>query len=131
MAPIQHITSFNLVLLLIVVLLLSKVIRLFRRRANPTQLKGPESKSLIFGVSHLVSERDENASLVYEQWAERYGGVFRIPIAMGDTKVVLCDPKAIQHFASKDTVGYVRSARDKTITNNVVSACYPNLQNQG
>ncbi|KIM89255.1 hypothetical protein PILCRDRAFT_813191 [Piloderma croceum F 1598] len=109
MAPIHQVTSLDVVLLLSGLWLLSKCLRLLRRRAKSTYLKGPASKSFVFGVSRWLSERkDADASLVLEEWAEQYGAVFRMPIPMGRTQVVLFDPKAIQHVYSKREAGYIQ-----------------------
>jgi len=119
MAPIRQITSLDVVFLLFGLWLLLKSVRILRTRAKSTLLKGPGSKSWIFGNSHFLAEQ-KNVALVYEEWAEQYGAVFRTPIALGRTRVVLCDPKAIQHFYSKGTYGYIRNSMSKLLIKNLV-----------
>jgi hypothetical protein len=122
MAPIHQITSL-VVLLLSGLLLLSKGVRFLRRRAKPTDLKGPASKNFILGVSRFLREqKDADASLVLEEWAEQYGAVFRMPIAMGRTQVVLFDPKAIQHVYSRQEVGYIQPPATSIFIKDMVHA---------
>ena len=101
--------------------LLLTSVRILRHRVKSTQLRGPSSKSLIFGNSHFLRKQTDS-TLVYEEWAEQYGAVFCTPIALGKTQIILCDPKAIQHFFSKDTYGYVQNAIRTIFVNNMVCA---------
>jgi len=112
-------SSLHGLLLLVGLWVLSTAIRILRRRAKTTQLKGPASKSLIFGVSRFVREHDD-PGLKYEEWAEQYGAVFRMPMAFGATKILLCDPKAIQHFYSRETYGYNRNAMARIFLDDMV-----------
>jgi len=76
-----------------------------RRRRRTTRLKGPPSKSYIFGVTKdLFSAPD--VGVVYEDWEKEYGAVFAMPAALGSQIVVLCDPKAVAHMYAKDTFTY-------------------------
>jgi hypothetical protein len=121
MAPIRQLSYLDVVLLFIGLWLLLKVIRILLRVPNTTRLKGPQSKSWILGFSSFMTTDDP--SLAYEQWAEQYGDVFRVPVAiyfsitsrlgMGRTKLMVCDPKAIQHIYSKNSSGYVHSQSRK------------------
>ena len=71
-----------------------------------TRLRGPPSTSVIYGVSNdLISSKD--TAIMYELWAEEYGVVYKIPTALGRTKIVLCDPKAIAHYYARETWTYV------------------------
>ena len=104
----------------------SKLLDSRRRHALYTQLTGPPSSSLLFGVTkrisdmHETGEFSEDAGGLYEQWAEEYGPVYRIPAAFGYEKIVLCDPKAIQHFYSRVTTGYLHTKMMKTAIANLV-----------
>jgi hypothetical protein len=117
MTPVRQPTFLDVVLLFVGLWLLSNTVRLLRRRAKRTPLKGPASKSWIFGNSHFLTTQKDNA-VVYEEWARMYGDVFRVPIALGRTRVHLCDPKAIQHFYSKET--YTQNASTKIFIENLV-----------
>lgn len=92
-----------------------------------TQLAGPPSTSLLFGVTKRISDMHESgkfcedAGKLYWEWAEQYGPVYRIPAAFGFEKIVLCDPKAIQHFYSHETVGYVYTKMMRRAVENLVS----------
>src|SRR5882762_1687160 len=87
MAPIQQ-TSFEVIILLSGFWLLSKGVRIPCRPAKTTRLKGPESKSLVFGNSRFLSSQQDVAP-VLEEWAECYGAVFRIPEVLGRTTIRL------------------------------------------
>jgi len=125
MAPIRKLTSLDFGVLFVGLWLLSKAIGILLRRSNATRLKGPPSESWLFGFSSFMSIGDP--SLAYEKWTEQYGAVFRVPITlyvsitsrlgMGQTKIVVCDPKAIQHIYSKTTFGYIYTkSRKKELT---------------
>ncbi|KAI0730033.1 cytochrome P450 [Fomitopsis betulina] len=92
-----------------------KVLESRRRPGKYTPLAGPPSTSLLFGVTKTIADMQEtgefceDAGKLFEEWAEKYGPVYRIPAAFGFEKVVLCDPKAIQHFYSRETTGYVHT----------------------
>ena len=97
-----------------------KVLRVVRQRRKMTQLQGPPSTSVIYGVSNdLMSSTD--ASAMYEHWAEEYGVVYKIPSVLGQTKVVLCDPKAIAHFYARETWTYVPTPMQLAFTERIVS----------
>ncbi|KIM86964.1 hypothetical protein PILCRDRAFT_815408 [Piloderma croceum F 1598] len=128
MAPTQQLGFIDASLLLVGLWLSLKVIRILLRGPKNTQLNGPPSESWIFGFSHFTNTEDP--SVAYEQWAEQYGAVFRIPIAIylsitsrlaiGQTKIIICDPKAIQHIYSKSTYGYVNSQLRKNELNSIM-----------
>lgn len=102
MAPVHQVGFVHIAILLASAWLLSTLVKSARRRGKTTRLCGPPSKSLIYGVSKYVQE-SKDGSPIFEKWAEEYGSVFRMPVAMGGNQLVLCDPKAISHFYSKET----------------------------
>jgi hypothetical protein len=59
-------------------------------------------------------------SLVYEDWAARYGPVFEVPLAFGRKKVVLTDPKALVHFYSSERAVYVKTETDRLFIGKIV-----------
>jgi hypothetical protein len=121
MIPVYQITPLRAIILLVGLWLLTKVVCSLRRRAKSTPLKGPPSKSLIFGNSRfLIGQNEHDPSRVYEEWTEQYGAVFSTPIALGLTKVIVSDPKAIQHIYSMDTYRYIQVPMTKTFINNMV-----------
>ncbi|KAG6876823.1 hypothetical protein C0993_000171 [Termitomyces sp. T159_Od127] len=79
------------------------------RKRRTTRLKGPQSKSYIFGLSRELFELPD-IGIVYEEFEKKYGPIFAVPATMGSNAVVLCDPKAIAHFFSKDTFTYQEPA---------------------
>jgi hypothetical protein len=118
MAPAQ-ITTVDVVLPLFGLCLLLIGVHTLRRRAKTTQLKGPARRSWIFGVSHFLSDLKDESSML-EDWAEQHGDVFCMPIALGMTQVVICDPKAIQHCYARETGVYVRSSSSKIFIRSTV-----------
>ncbi|KAH9928830.1 cytochrome P450 [Fomitopsis serialis] len=103
---------------ILAVWLLSKVVEQRRRRTQTTSLAGPPNPSLVFGASKLISDLVDAGDL-YEEWSETYGSVYRVPAAFGMSKIVLCDPKAVLHFFSRETVGYVHTTMMKNATENI------------
>ncbi|EEB89388.1 hypothetical protein MPER_12516 [Moniliophthora perniciosa FA553] len=59
-----------------------------------------------FGLTRYLNSVDDPGKVV-EDWAAEYGSVFKIPTVFGGTKVVVCDPRAIRDFYSKETFTYV------------------------
>jgi hypothetical protein len=130
MALIRQLTYLDFGLLFVGLYLLFKAVGILFRGPNTTRLKGPPSESWLFGFSSFMSVGDP--SLAYEQWAEQYGGVFRVPVAiyfsitsrlgMGQTRIVVCDPKAIQHLYSKTSFVYLHSKARKKELSAIVNA---------
>ncbi|KAG2146815.1 cytochrome P450 [Suillus clintonianus] len=85
-----------------------KVLRALRWRLKTTQLRGPPRTSFVYGVSHDL-ESSHDSSAMYEQWATRYGVAYMIPSVLGQTTIVLCDPKAIAHFYARETWTYAHT----------------------
>ncbi len=85
------------------------VSRLLRRGTSATTpLLGPPSQSWLVGNRALAGV--DNEVPIYEKWANEYGRVFQIGGPLGSNRIVLCDPKAIAHFYSKETFTYVQTA---------------------
>ncbi|KAI6120970.1 cytochrome P450 [Pisolithus croceorrhizus] len=80
--------------------------RVIRDKVKTTRLQGPSRKSLIFGWSMDLLHA-EDAGSMYEEWAREYGVVYEVPTTLGGRKIMLCDPKALAHFYSKETWTYV------------------------
>ena len=83
-------------------------LRTSRRQLRTTQLRGPPSKSFLYGVGKRILDADDSGSL-YEAWAQEYGPVYAVPSTLGSERVVLCDPKAIAHFYSRETWTYIQT----------------------
>lgn len=113
----RHIESFGgyfrwqtgflqvIVALVVAAIIISRFHLLNSRKRRTTRLKGPQSKSFIFGLARELFELPD-IGIVYEEFEKKYGPVFEIPGVMGSNAVVLCDSKAIAHFFSKDTFKY-------------------------
>lgn len=88
-----------------------KIVVNFRLHWKATQLRGPTSWNLIFGLSPKTMNDMEGQQI--EKWAKEYGPVFQIPSFWGAKKIIIMDPRAISHFSSLDTTRYIhtRTAR--------------------
>jgi len=89
-------------------------LRTSRGQLRTTQLRGPPSESFLYGVGKRTLDPDD-AGAAYEEWAQEYGPVFTVPSTLGGDRVVLCDPKAIAHFYSKDTWTYIQTPLTKKL----------------
>lgn len=123
MSPIRAALFYSPMLpLLILVIGLGGVIysqsRTFSLKARTTKLLGPLASSWLFGVLRELDR--EESGILYERWAERFGPAYQIPGAFGCPRVVLFDPRAISHFFSKDTYGYVHQANRKKLIEQLV-----------
>ncbi|KAG6815527.1 hypothetical protein H0H87_000954 [Tephrocybe sp. NHM501043] len=83
------------------------------RGLQTTPLRGPQSASFLFGLSGIIRQA-EDASVLTEQWAKEYGSAFCVPGAMGSMRIVITDPKAVTHFYSKETFGYIQTPLART-----------------
>lgn len=90
------------------------------RGVRTTSLRGPASKSILFGVNHYLNFSPDSAA-VYEQWANEYGPAFKVPGGFGSYKIMILDPKANAHFYSKETFGYVQTELSRVFIENLVS----------
>lgn len=94
------------------------LVRRFRRRRF-TRLRGPSSSNFLFGLMrHTIRAPDSGA--VYEEWANEYGAVFLVPHIFGSKKLVLADPKAVAHFFTKETYGYVQTTQSKRLIERLI-----------
>ncbi|KAI0640544.1 cytochrome P450 [Trametes meyenii] len=98
-------SAWNVLLITTAVWIFYKLGKSYRRQSRSTPLAGPPSPSWLFGVSKVAGNSPGTSSL-YEQWAEQYGAVFRVPSAFGSTTVILTDPKAVAHFYALETFTY-------------------------
>ena len=89
------------------------------RHRRGTLLRGPPSTSWIFGATKALVGSPQGV-LQYECWAEEYGSVYSIPCELGQSCVVLCDPKAVQHFYARETREYVHTYLLGTIVRRIV-----------
>ncbi|KAI9464900.1 cytochrome P450 [Boletus coccyginus] len=93
---------------------LLRFLRTSHRQLRTTQLRGPPSESFLYGVGKRILDPD-NAGAAYEEWVREYGPVFTAPSTLGSDRIVLCDPKAIAHFYSKDTWTYIQTPLTKKL----------------
>jgi cytochrome P450 len=58
--------------------------------------------------------------MMYEHWAQEYGAVYMTPSVLGQTKIVLNDPRAIAHFYARESWTYVQTPLSLTVIENLV-----------
>ncbi|KAI9570092.1 cytochrome P450 [Boletus coccyginus] len=92
-------------------------LRRSRRQLRTTQLRGPPSESFLYGVGKRILDADDPGA-AYEAWAQEYGPVFTVPSTLGSNRIVLCDPRAIAHFYSKETWTYIQTPLSKKTSEN-------------
>ncbi|KAG8218119.1 hypothetical protein J3R82DRAFT_3641 [Butyriboletus roseoflavus] len=81
-------------------------LRTYRQQLRTTRLRGPPSESFLYGVGKRILDAEDSGA-IYEAWAQEYGPVYEIPATLGTKKIVLCDPKAIAYYYSKETWTYI------------------------
>ena len=106
--------------------LLSRIIHAIRPGSQTTPLRGPPSKSLLFGLSNYIRKYPDS-SVLHERWTEEYGSVYSVPTSLGSTQVMLADPKAIASFFAQGTVTYVRPSGGRKFVKNLVCLHSPIL----
>ncbi|PBK72095.1 cytochrome P450 [Armillaria solidipes] len=106
MAPSYQISVTDICLFLVAVSLIYKVST--NRKSIATELRGPPSRSWLFGLANVL-RNSEDEGLLYEQWSAEYGSVYTISGFLGQQKLVLCDPKAVAHFYSREADVYVKT----------------------
>lgn len=95
------------------------ILRQYRERQRTTPIRGPQSSSWVFGFAKTLLDSG-TASQLYERWAREYGSVYRVPYLLGESRVVLWDPKAISHFFARDTWMYNQTPFNKVAVRTLV-----------
>lgn len=102
------------------VFLVFKIVSESRRKVSTTRLRGPPSPSFIYGVVKDTMESLDPGS-IFEEWAKEYGVAFEIPAALGQKRIMLFDPKALQHFYVRDTWTYISLPSSRLILQRYVN----------
>ncbi|KAG1818513.1 cytochrome P450 [Suillus subaureus] len=111
---VRGVGPFNVACSLAALWAFGKVLRALRWRLKTTQLRGPPRTSFIYGVSHDLASSQDSGEM-YERWATEYGVAYMIPSVLGQTRIVLCDPRAIAHFYARETWTYVQTPLSLTL----------------
>ncbi|KAH9483263.1 Cytochrome P450 monooxygenase 197 [Psilocybe cubensis] len=82
-------------------------------------LRGPPRDDFLFGVMRLM-RLSTHPNVLFENWANRYGSTYRIPLLLGSHAIVVSDMKAVTHIFSKDTYTYVRSPGFRAVIDQVI-----------
>ncbi|KAJ7015768.1 cytochrome P450 [Mycena alexandri] len=122
MTPVHQLRLSDVLILVAGVWLVVKVVRrIATRTAQGTKLNGPPNESFLFGLTRRLVGAPDNG-LVYQEWVAKYGPVFHLPIAFLGRKLILCDPKAVNHFYSMERTIYVKSKLGRAVIENLVWA---------
>ncbi|KAJ7464548.1 cytochrome P450 [Mycena latifolia] len=99
--------------------LATKIVRRFlNRNAHETKLDGPPRDSWLFGFSRQIALSTDSGAL-YQEWAAKYGPVYQLPLAFGQSRIILCDPKAVNHFFSMERSIYAKPKMTRDIIANL------------
>ncbi|KAJ7071725.1 cytochrome P450 [Mycena belliarum] len=91
---------------------------LLNRTAHGTKLNGPPRDSWLFGFSRQIA-LSLDTGLQFQEWAAKYGPVFDIPVALGKRRLILSDPKAVNHFYSMERSVYIKSQVTRDVIANL------------
>lgn len=121
-AAIHQLGAYDVAVITFVLISSFKLVQYLLRK--PTScliaLKGPPNTNILFGRSaEILKSFDRSA--IYQQWANEYGAVYKVPTALGGTRIIICDPKAAAHIYAKDTFTYVGLPVLKRFTKKFVS----------
>jgi hypothetical protein len=114
-SPLPGLTIYISVLVLASLYLL----QVYCRRQRATRIRGPQSPGWVFGFAKIVLDSTVTTEL-YERWAREYGPVYKVPGILGQSKVILWDPKAISHFFARDTWLYNQTQFNKSVVRTTV-----------
>lgn len=115
-------------------LLVVFLVRLFlksRSRIRSTQLHGPKSNNVLFGVLPQVSPMSGGMDNYFKRAIADYGTVFNLPSGFGRQDLVVCDAKAISHILSRDTFTYYRPAFARVLTDILFGQGIFSFENDG
>ncbi|KAF7354627.1 Cytochrome P450 [Mycena sanguinolenta] len=119
MAPVHQLGVTDVLILVSLFWLFSKVVRHLAKRNVPgIKLNGPPSNSLVLGLNRRLFKVSDSGVL-YQEWAAKYGPVFQVPTIFQGRKIVLCDPKAVNHFYSMHRSIYVKSKWGRSVIANL------------
>ncbi|KAG2066346.1 cytochrome P450 [Suillus decipiens] len=107
-ATLRSVSAFNVACSFAALWAMGKLSTALRWRLKTTQLRGPPRTSFIYGISHELA-LSQDSSVIYERWATEYGVAYMIPSVLGQSRIVLCDPRAIAHFYARETWTYVQT----------------------
>ncbi|KAF8521877.1 cytochrome P450 [Hysterangium stoloniferum] len=105
---------FELVISIFSLYVVFTIIRRIIASSRETKLPGPPAESWLFGVSKKIFESPDDSTL-WEQWLEEYGPIYRIPLSLGHSRIIICDTKAVAHFYARETLTFKMSTLMKTL----------------
>ncbi|KAJ7464545.1 cytochrome P450 [Mycena latifolia] len=119
MTPVHQLGFSDILIFGVGLWLATKIVRRFlNRNAHGTKLNGPPRESWLFGFSRQIALSPDSGAL-YQEWAAKYGPVYQIPVAFGQSRIILCDPKAVNHFYSMERSIYVKTKVTRDVISNL------------
>ncbi len=105
---------------LYIVVMLARIVISRQGSSRLPRLKGPPNQYSFLGRLPEVLQSKDRAGM-YQRWTEEYGAVFQVPGLLGGRSIILCDPKAIAHLHSKDSLTYQALPFAKMFMKKIVS----------
>ncbi|KAJ7066474.1 cytochrome P450 [Mycena amicta] len=121
MAPVLPLRAFDVLVIVVVLWIVVKLLRGVNSRwasASGTTLRGPPNDSFIFGMTRRLLDA-AHSGILFEEWVEKYGPVFQIAAPFGGKRLILCDPKAVNHFYAMEKSVYIKTELEKTVIANM------------
>ncbi|KAF7308932.1 Cytochrome P450 [Mycena kentingensis (nom. inval.)] len=88
------------------------------RGATGTTLRSPPNESYLFGMTGAIV-KSKDTGILFQDWAEKYGPVYQIAAPFGAKRIVLCDPKAVNHMYAFERSVYVKSQLGRVVVANL------------
>ncbi|EJU05969.1 cytochrome P450 [Dacryopinax primogenitus] len=70
------------------------------------KLRGPPRPSWLYGYNKIFLTTP--SAQLHETWQAKYGDAYSLPVAVGETRIALLDPKALVWVFSSNVYNYVR-----------------------
>ncbi|KAJ6544319.1 cytochrome P450 [Mycena capillaripes] len=120
MTPVRQLGLSDVLILAAGFWLVTQIVRRIANRNNAqgTKLNGPPNESFIFGLSRRLIQSPD-PGIVVQEWSAKYGPVFEIPTVFRGRKIVLCDPKAVNHFYSMERSIYIKPKATRAVIANL------------
>lgn len=84
-----------------------------RARSSLAYIRGPTSESFLFGNYRQI-RRGQVGEVDFE-WQDRYGALLRFKAPFGEDRLMVSDPKAIQHIFQTNQTNYTQPPQDREV----------------
>ncbi len=118
-AEMPNLNLLDTSLAIVSVWLALKLYQSRRHSVKLSNISGPPSVGWLHGASEEIIAN--GSAKVFEKWEKDYGPVFRVPLAVGASEIVIFDTKALSQIFSKDGAVYVHPTFMKKAIESLVS----------